>query len=690
MPTYNKTNYNSSFWMGDWDDDIYDIPQSKLELKSDTLYKLASYKRAIGNFVSIVTGDQIPVRFTSSGDSYTDGKSITISSKIDNPKEFDVAVGLALHEGSHIKLSDFELLRNIKYEIPKLINIDIIDRAISFRIDYILTIKTILNYIEDRRIDQYIFSSAPGYRDYYRAMYDKYFNDTIVDKGLNSEEYTDETLDSYMFRLINLHSDYSRLSALKNLRKIYEVIDLANISRLKSSKDAFYIACSVFDLIIKALDESKSEENESGESSQSENSESEESESGEGAQSDESEENSESNQSNSDGQSDESEENNDSDDSVMDMDGMGNSKKSNQSSEPTKPTEILTEAQKEKLRKKIKSQEDFINAGVSKKNLTKSDLQTIKVMDESKTEMKIVGDSVIKGGVQCIVVRKLTQALIESSEFPYTSISYSTNTLKDYNSKEVSDGIRMGIILGKKLQTRSESRETVFNRQRNGRLDKRMVSSLGFGNEQVFFTKEVDTYKKANLHISIDASSSMGGLKWNKTITTAVALAKAVDMIQNLEIQISLRSTSTNGLPYIVIAYDSRVDKFTKVKSVFPYLYPYGTTPEGLTFEAIQKEMVPQSNELDSYFLNFSDGEPYYSNPNINYHGETAAVHTYNQVKRMKMNGIDILSYFIHDMGYGYNSKTFKMSYGDSASFVDVSNVSSVIKTMNGLFMKKC
>jgi hypothetical protein len=684
-----KTNYNSSFWMGDWDDDIYDSNQSKLELKSDTLYKLASYKRAIGNFVSIVTGEQIPVRFQSNGDSYTDGKSVTISSKLDNLKEFDVAVGLALHEGSHIKLSDFELLRDIRYEIPKLIQSDIKDKAYSLGIDYVYTIKTILNYVEDRRIDQYIFSSAPGYRDYYRAMYDKYFNDSIVDKGLNSEEYTDETLDSYMFRLINLHSEHSHLSVLKNLRKIYEVIDLANISRLKSSKDAFYIACSVFELIIEALDESKSEENESGESSQSENSESTESQSGEGSQSDKSEENSESNESNSDGQSDENDENENSDGLGMDMGGMGNSKKSNQSSEPTKPTEILTDKQKEQLRKKIKTQENFINGEVAKKKLTKSDLQTIKVMDESKTEMQVVGDSVIKGGVQCIVVRNLTQSLMENDQFPYTYMNTYSNGLYDYNSKYVSEGIRMGTILGKKLQTRAESRETVFNRQRNGRLDKRMVSSLGFGNEQVFYTREVDKYKKANLHISIDASGSMSGNKWNKTITTVVALAKAVDMIPNLEIQISLRSTSTNDLPYIVIAYDSRVDKFTKVKSVFPYLTPSGITPEGLTFEAIQKEMVPQSTEMDSYFLNFSDGEPYYSTVGMSYYGDGAARHTYNQVKRMKMNGIDVLSYFIDSSGYGNSSDIFKQSYGDSASFVDVSNVSSVIKTMNSLFMKK-
>ena len=45
---------------------------------------------------------------------------------------------------------------------------------------------------------------------------------------------------------------------------------------------------------------------------------------------------------------------------------------------------------------------------------------------------------------------------------------------------------------------------------------------------------------------------------------------------------------------------------------MFPGLGPSGTTPEGLCFEAIMKEFVPINNDLDSYFLNLSDGQPYF------------------------------------------------------------------------------
>ena len=111
--------YNSSFWYDDFDtDDIIVDQLSDKQKKSLDLYKLASSKRAIGNFVNIVTNESIPVKFKERGDSYTDGKSVVIGSRITEPKDFDVAVGLELHEGSHIKLSDFKMLHDLYNLIP--------------------------------------------------------------------------------------------------------------------------------------------------------------------------------------------------------------------------------------------------------------------------------------------------------------------------------------------------------------------------------------------------------------------------------------------------------------------------------------------------------------------------------------------------------------------------------------------
>ena len=110
---YNSNLNYSSFWLDRsiWDD--VDQEVTKVEKKSNDLMKLMSYKRSISNFVNIVTGQPIPVTFNGRGeDSYTDGKQVVISAKM-NDKEFDPVVGLALHEGSHVKLTNFTTLTQL-------------------------------------------------------------------------------------------------------------------------------------------------------------------------------------------------------------------------------------------------------------------------------------------------------------------------------------------------------------------------------------------------------------------------------------------------------------------------------------------------------------------------------------------------------------------------------------------------
>ena len=258
-----------------------------------------------------------------------------------------------------------------------------------------------------------------------------------------------------------------------------------------------------------------------------------------------------------------------------------------------------------------------------------------------------------------------------------------------YYQESVDKGIKLGSMLGKKLQVRGEDKSTVFNRQKVGKIDRRMISSLGFGNENVFQFTEIDSYKKANLHISVDASPSMGGSKWDKTMVNVVAVCKAVDMIANLNVQVTFRCTSNNK-PYVVMAYDSRVDKFSKVKQMFPALGPHGTTPEGLCFEAIMKSFVPINNDLDSYFLNLSDGQPYFGGPGFYYAGDSAERHTNKMVKMIESMGIQTLAYFIGDGYYDDRDQiSFKNMYGKGAKMIDVKNVNQISKTMNQLFLAK-
>ena len=699
---------NSSYWLKDWeDDDVIVDTLSDVEKKSNDLYKLSASKRAISNFVNIVTNDQIPVKFNSRGDSYTDGKSVVIGSNIVEPKDFDVAVGLALHEGSHIKLTNFDYLRDIYSMVPDYMKDGAIKKGIT---NPISVIKDIWNVAEDRRIDRFVFDSAPGYRDYYRAMYDKYFNDKLIDKALLSDEHTEECVDSYMFRIINLHNKNTDLNALKGLREIYKTIGLGSINRLKNSLDSFNIALKVFQIIMANLPSS-----ENGEGEGSENDENQQPQSGEGqggGSSEPREMTDEEFEEFSDQLTGSSPMSGDMDSnptggSGMDVNGLPENMEGGQPSSPSNggnETEKvqLTDRQKELLKKKIQKQKDFMDGDVRKKTISKKDNENLEAIDESGSEITNVGNGVSSNnwssypqkGVQCIVVKKLTQSLLESDMFPMTSNNYWNTSeggaIKRYNEKEVAEGIRIGTILGKKLQVRGEDRSTVFNRQKHGKIDKRMISSLGFGNENVFQYIETDSYKKANLHISIDASGSMNGEKWNKTLTNVVALCKAVDMIQNLSIQVSFRTTS-NNLPYIVLAYDSRTDKFSKVKQMFPSLNAGGTTPEGLCYEAIMKNFLGGTNDMDSYFLNISDGEPYFGNSSFYYSGQPAFEHTRKMVKQIESMGIKTLSYYVEQWvpENGEPSSGFKTMYGKSSKLIDVTNVAQITKTINGLFLQK-
>ena len=696
--------YNSSFWYDDFDTDDSILDNlTDTEKKSLDLYKLASSKRAISNFVNIVTNESIPVQFKERGDSYTDGKTVVIGSKIEQPKDFDVAVGLALHEGSHIKLSNFKLLNDLYNLIPTHVTDGAIKKGIYNTQEIV---KNLWNYVEDRRIDNYVFKSAPGYRDYYRKMYDKYFNDKLIDKALLSDEHTNEDINSYLFRIINLHNKNTNLSALKGLRKIYRLVGLNKISRLKTSQDSLDVALEIFKVILSNMNDVSDGGDETPQPQKG----------GEGEGSDGSSDDGQGSSDNTmsdedfndlmnsvgkspiDGGSDETPTGGggmDVDNLPDNMDGT----KSSSSDSKSKSSVQLSDRQKELLKKKIEKQKKFLDGDIQKKSITKSDSKNLNSIEESGSEIKQVGKDASRGywnnqTTPCIVVKRMTKSLYESELFPMTTLNYwneKEGPVRMYYQDSVDKGIKLGSILGKKLQVRGEDRSTVFNRQKIGKIDKRMISSLGFGNENVFQFTEIDSYKKANLHISVDASSSMGGSKWDKTMTNVVAICKAVDMIPNLQIQVTFRLTQDNK-PYIVMAYDSRVDKFSKVKNMFGGLGPSGTTPEGLCFEAIQKEFVPINNDMDSYFLNISDGQPYFPGHGFYYGGESAERHTNKMVKMIESMGIQTLAYFVTDWEIDVESsdaRSFKRMYGKGAKMIDVNNVNQITKTMNELFLAK-
>ena len=689
--------YASSYWYDTYekgwdylDKSWYSPKQITSYKETQNIYKLASVRRAITNFVQIVTGKNIPVTYATKSASQTDGKSVILSADVDD--NFDVSVGLALHEGSHIILSNFDMLHEVnkiaEWYFRSTTKWDAVDAANNgphkaiiadmfsptgkintiIKIDKNLytMIMGLSNWIEDRRIDNYIYNSAPGYRDYYIAMYDYYFNDPIVTKGIASDEYTDETIDSYWFRIINLLNDKTDLSKLKGLRDVHSMLNLKNINRITSSTQSLELS---IDIMCKILSHTKLYDTNGQTSTKS--------------------------FSPADAETDEDVSDEDvSDVEVVESDSASGGK--------TLSPKVLAQ-----LKKKIAKQNDFLNNTIKRKTVSKEDVQKLNEIDESGSEVVKVGTGVVSAssrystskftgkGVDCIVVKRLTESMLNDSQFVFTSTA--GGVAREKYAEHVDRGLMLGTILGKKLQARSETRETIFSRLKKGRIDKRMIASLGYDNDSVFYTNDVDQYKKVNLHISLDYSGSMSGKKLNRTIIVTMAIAKAAMMARNINVQISIRSVS-GGLPWICQIYDSRVNTIKTLAKYMGRLCATNTTPEGLCFEAIQKYLIPSSNDTDSYFLNISDGGPSFSIANkaddIEYSGEAAASHTYKQVKRMQEAGINVLSYFLTENAsdafeHSDDWRIFRLSYGSAAKYVNVEDMMQVSKTLNELFLKK-
>ena len=667
---------------------------------------LAGYRRAIANFVNIVTNrSDIKVRYQQNGDSYTDGKTVTIGSKIDE-KNFDHVVGLALHEGSHILLSDFNFLRQLRQNTPEQILMTGEDLGFT-RGQVVGHLKNMLNYVEDRRIDYYVFSTSPGYKGYYHAMYDKYFHSPAITRALKNNTFgNDLTLDNYMNRIINFTNKESDLDALPDLRRIYQRI-FSSVKHLDTMDGAFNVACDCLTYVYNNLtplpDNSDMEQVGQGQGQGQ----------GQGGQGQGG------GQSKSDMLNEAAEKMARGDyhgykeimDKISETDWTKQVKASLSNQPIADKAESgfvdLTPNQAKTLNNALKRQKEFMNNQQKKVGrLTKKDASMVNAMEESGVTQVQVGSDVSQtswksssrnftGTTQVLFVKKITQQMIDDQVFPSlfrSGGSYYGNR----TSNAVINGKKLGTQLGKKLQVRSESRTLKNSRLDSGRIDKRLIAELGFGNSKVFQTTFVENYNDAIVHISVDASGSMGGDKWRNTMTAVVAICKAASMISGLDVVVSFRTTHHSGQrysgqPMVAIGYDSRVDKFRKIENLWPNLYAGGTTPEGLCFEAIMKDFVPSTSNRDSYFLNFSDGQPMFSDDGFEYYGDNALQHTKKQVKEIVKKGISVMSYFIGDSQYdrSRNMDDFKTMYGKDAEFVDVTKVSSLAKTMNNLFLEK-
>ena len=650
-----------------WVRGIFDRKESffdtdKKESRFD-VFALAQYRRAVSNFVHIMTGNRnIPVVFNSNGMNCTDGKTIYLSASI-KEKDFDSNVGLALHESSHILYTDTDYVKKELWDKLRLVlsGLKRSNGESLFHTDDIINgvalskygldnqyIHTILNIVEDLYIDAMTYASAPGYREYYRALYIKFFDDPKIVKGFYDSKFAEVNSENYLFHLINIRNPKRNLNALPSLTEIFNELDLANIRRLSTQQDRIDLSLKVFSLIVenlKPLDfkiQDNSSENESGNASEN------------ASDSSESENESESESENA-------------------SRSGGNSKE-------------MSDGQINSLKKILEKQKDFINGNLKKSKVDNYTAEQISTASEIEFKEKVVLKGNGNNGVKTLVIRNITENFCNSTLGRLFSL-YHTN-MNTYNN--IGQYIALGKLLAKRLQIRNEVRTKTTSRLKSGKIDKRLLHETGFENYEIFKKVNVNTFKDSYIHISIDQSGSMSGMRLDESVKFATMFATASKIIKNLHVVVSIRSTTYSSgsskifsnKPYLVYVFDSKVNNINHIKNIFPKITSANYTPEGITFEAIQEEIKKDSLGKDSYFINLCDGEPGCDG----YGGNLGREHSRKQLEKMEQNGINTSVYFF---GSEYGFQSLRKTYPKNSHLLEnAGDLNKIVQKMNKDLLK--
>ena len=154
--------------------------------------------------------------------------------------------------------------------------------------------------------------------------------------------------------------------------------------------------------------------------------------------------------------------------------------------------------------------------------------------------------------IDCVVCQNMTKDLIFSGQdmFPLTGVM-KMGIQSPEPPKEVAEsdkkGISLGTKLGRKLQIRTEANPIRTIRKKMGKINKRQLHEAASNVEDLFYKVYIDEHKQATLHITVDASSSMTGEKWYKTMTAVVVICKAASMVDNVHVTVSFRTTQNSN-----------------------------------------------------------------------------------------------------------------------------------------------
>jgi hypothetical protein len=671
-----------SLWQDDFDELVeqYETKKDNIEY----LLRLSSIRTAMANFVYITTNKNIPVKFSTGKQSYAvsmDKEEFIVISAETDPRRFDANVGVVLHEASHMMWSRrtieeecmpvFEALDKVlKY--PKLFITEELSKA-ALKIGHDVkqvqeTMKLVMNVMEDRRIDKLMYQQAYGYRQYYEEMYDKMFNAKELEEKIATFEVRVPTVNNYFFHMILMTSPKSDPAALPGLEKIFKLINLNDIDRFPKdkrwktwekefapyfehvsknwSKLPEFLQAMVLiteEIYKNAL---KDEGQDTGKGK------------GKGTKY-----------------------------VIADPNNLDN---------PGGQSREMTEEEYKEFQEQLQEAIKASKGEQEKKQIDEATAKNIEQMEKAGVQMRETGIGIgAKMKAKCIVYTKLTKELLNSDSFIF-SAPYKNHDLKN----AIEEGARLGMVLANKIRVIADEFPIDYTRKSRGRMDKHLVHTLGYNNENVFHHSIIEKHQPVLVHLTVDSSGSMMGSKWTQSIKLAATLAKMAEQVKTINFTMSFRCSCNHQLVHILMAYDSRVDNFNKIREMFPYLVAAGGTPEGLSYETI-KQIMLNDKTPKKYFINISDGQPSFAwsdgmGKYVMYEGETAYAHTAEQVKELRASNIEVLSYFVssrnssyYQSSYdSYDKNAFKAMYGRGAAFVSSDSVVDIARTLNKLFME--
>ncbi len=676
------------FWIGR---SVEELTEKLTEGSIEYVERLRRIQSAVGNFVKIVTNKDIPVVFSGGEQSYTNGKAVVLSADTD-PAGLDALVGTSLHEGAHCLLSNQSLafLPEMAVHFEKMITPSKLP-ALAGKLGLALTpltpaqvaakkpmkvdpnqstaapksegsvyelVQMVMNVLEDRRIDLWMYQNASGYRPYYEALYDKYWHSKQIDAAMKSDYYRSAAVHNYVMHVINMTNtnfDPKAMPALAEIKKIANLSDRGLSARgdsdpnwkawrnhvgqsLDKMPKLFADSVRIVELM---LENSTSIENQTPPPPQPENGE------GEGGPGD-----------------------------LPNLDGGI-------------PSQEQIDAAMEKLKK-------FLNGELDKKSLDQASAAMLDQMTATKAQVKDVpGDFIAKGvKARVVIYRDVTKAVATSHAFP---MSYTRGYSYDRNrdgEAAVKQGVQMGQILANRIKVMQDEKPLTFTRQQSGRLDKRLISGLGYGYDSVFSHIMIEHKTPVDVWIDVDVSGSMAGTKFINAMAVAIAISYAASKTRTLNCTVAIRD-SGHDVAQIAILYDSRKNRIQHLLEIVPLIGCNGGTPEGLCFEAVKDEILHKAKGARKFFINLSDGEPChgftFKGRAYSYGGSQAAEHTRNMMREFEASGISVLSYYVEESSYRGSGEhaNFKRMYGHGARFIDPKEINGIVRTVNKLLLSE-